>query len=136
VRQVRFVTRLPEVNDTIKKELISRLFAATLVWRGAVVRKMQGPKSGKFYRVPTTGVMYQASAPGESPAIREGLLRVSYGTDVDKEELIGFMGTDLDYGLYLERGTVHMEPRPVIEPAFMDVKDQITDLMKGPIRGN
>lgn len=133
MRQVRFETRLPKITAEIKRELVGRLFAATLVWRGAVVREMQGPKSGKFYRVPTTGVRYQASAPGESPAIREGILRASYGTDVDKEELVGFMGTDLDYGLHLERGTVHMEPRPVIEPAFMSVKDQITNLMKAPI---
>lgn len=38
-------------------------------------KKFAKSKSGKWYKVPGTGVAYQASAPGEPPAIATGHLR-------------------------------------------------------------
>jgi hypothetical protein len=46
--------------------------------RNKVLEVMRGPRSGKPYRVPSTGKFYIASAPGEAPAWRTGGLAKSF----------------------------------------------------------
>lgn len=69
--------------------------------------------TGKFYRKGKT-VWYQASAPGEPPTVKWGELKISIGYAVVREGNTTYLlvGTTEDYGVYLEVGTVNMEPRP------------------------
>lgn len=133
-KAVKFKSYLPRVEDILEEELDKRLTAATLLWVGGIRREMTGDKSGAWYPIPGTKVKYQASAPGEAPAVREGILRASYQNDVDRENWIGYVGSDLDYSLHLERGTWKMEPRPAIKPAFMKLKATITQILTEGIK--
>lgn len=42
-----------------------------------MIASMTGQKSGRIYKIPGTGRRYQASAPGQAPAVRTGFLRTS-----------------------------------------------------------
>lgn len=83
---------------------------------------MRGPKTGRRYRVPGTKREYTASAPGEAPAVRLGILRASI--------LVHFLGkkharvrTDQDNGL--ETGTRKMAARPYLRPALDKVAARV-----------
>lgn len=42
-----------------------------------MIASMTGNKSGRIYKIPGTQRRYQASAPGQAPAVRTGALRTS-----------------------------------------------------------
>jgi HK97 gp10 family phage protein len=95
--------------------------------------------SGRKYGVHT------ASSPGEPPAVDTGVLRASIMSDVQVSgnEVIGKVGpdiehieaeaeagTDVEYGLYLELGTVNMQPRPFLRPALRRNEKKIEKIFK------
>jgi Bacteriophage protein of unknown function (DUF646). len=123
--RVEFVSRLPQVKSAIRHQLVRNLEAAIRVWHGSLVRQMAGQRTGRVYRVPGTRARYTASAPGESPAVRTGVLRASYRTEVSRTALEAYLGSDLDYSLWLERGTPNMEPRPALQPALRAQRERI-----------
>jgi phage gpG-like protein len=80
---------------------------------------MTGPRSGRWYRIgktPTkqnramgqkTGRWYQASAPGEPPAIKTSRLFKSVTHRVERrlsDSWVGMVGTNVPYAPYLEFG--------------------------------
>ena len=82
--------------------------------------------------------IHWSSEPGKPPAIDMGILRASIMSEVTESagQVIGKVGpdgeyiatrvpvgTDVDYGLYLELGTSKMEPRPFLRPALL--KNQV-----------
>lgn len=74
---------------------------------------MHETKHGKKYRsLPQT-----TSAPYEAPAVQTARLQNSVQID-DSERMIRKIGTNLDYGLYLEVGTSKMTERPYLRPAL------------------
>lgn len=104
-------------------------------------QSMTGPKTGRFYRVgrisralgkqgrPFKGArtyqtakgntrvivgarVRQASAPGEAPAINTGALRNSIQSSFSNDGLTGTITVGKGYGLFLDMGTIHMDPRP------------------------
>jgi hypothetical protein len=81
---------------------------------------------GKSQRV------YTASAPGEAPASLTGALRQSVSADVDGEgsELVGRVGTKLDYGRELEFGVMNKAARPWLRPSFEKSQQKVTDILK------
>ena len=83
----------------------------------AVNAIMSPPKTGKIYR--TRGVAHQASAPGEAPANDLGRLVNSRVVTVDAAALLGTVRFATEYALALEKGTVHMAPRPFLVPALI-----------------
>lgn len=132
--RIRFVSYKDRVDRAVQDELAERLKLATILWVGQIRREMTGTKSGRWYFIPGTKVKYQASSEIETPAVRTGVLRASYGSDVDKARLIGYAGSDLDYSLWLERGTRRMSPRPVIEKALRKIADEVTAILTGEIK--
>lgn len=83
----KFVTQA--VAD-IKQQVKSRSFRAAVKMRNAANDVLSGSRSGRIYRVPGSKAEYQASAPGEPPAVRTGHFRGSwaervYAEDADKE---------------------------------------------------
>jgi hypothetical protein len=104
------------------------ILAAAIEWHDGIVRiKLTGPRSGRFYRVPGTNVNYQASAPGESPASRLGVLRQNYRFMVERRgtRTDGVVGSPTPYSVHLEKGTSRMAPRPHIKPAFNAKRSEI-----------
>lgn len=84
----------------------------------AAKRLLSTPGTGRVYR--RRSVLHQASAPGQPPAVDTGYLRASVDHKVgtDAEGLYADIGTEVDYGLYLEQGTRYMQPRPWLKPAL------------------
>ena len=58
------------------------------------------------------------SLPGRPPAPRSGRLAESVDTDIAADGLSATVGSDLDYGRYLEFGTRRMPARSWLLPAF------------------
>lgn len=79
----KFITQA--VAD-IKQQVKSRSYRAAMKIRNASNDVLSGDRSGKIYRVPGSRAEYQASAPGESPAVRTGHFRGSWAERVYAEE--------------------------------------------------
>lgn len=124
-RSERVIRIIGEVHE-------ERLLEATMEWHAGVVEDMLvGNRYGREYRIPGTNRTYRASRPGEPPATATGRLRSSYqfriaggGTD-----LVGEVGSPLDYAVYLENGTRRMEPRPHLLPAYYSRESRIKDIL-------
>ena len=88
--------------------------------RGDAIKSIQrGTKSGRIYnRGPGSNLSptHQASAPGQAPATDTGALVSSI--QVSQQGLNGQVGTKLEYGFFLEYGTLFMAERPFLRPAL------------------
>lgn len=98
----------------------SKLQSAGMLMVAKTAEKLSGQRSGRRYRVPGTGTIYQASAPGESPAVRTGDLRqrISYKIDVSNREIVVKVGSPHNYAVHLEYGTRKMLSRPFLKPTY------------------
>lgn len=76
------------------------------------------------------GAAYQASAPGEPPAVRTGVLRNSFFLTVEKAKrgFVAVIKTTVTYANDLESGTERVRPRPFIEPALQKALPEIRKL--------
>lgn len=87
------------------------------------------PKSGRVYARPDAGrdrlgrfarvgsVVHVASAPGQAPAHDTGALERSIHARHEGEDR-WVVAVDSPIGVYLERGTRHIAPRPYMRPAY------------------
>lgn len=86
-----------------------------------------------------------ASRPGEPPAIDTGILRASImsevkqhglsidgrvGPDVEHIAAKAPIGTNVEYGLYLELGTSKMEPRPFLRSALIRTSKKVVKIFR------
>ena len=121
----------------IEREVAQRTYRASNELRNALIYTMRGTRSGGVYRVPGTGALYHASAPGEVPAVRTGIFRNTWGTNVhverDGKDYIAVasiesheMAGGKPLGERLENGIGRMKPRPykqkVIDRALPKIK--------------
>ena len=97
-----FVSFLPAVTVAIEATGARAIRATADIGRNQTVENLSGGRSGPTYRVPGTSVMYTASAPGEFPAVQTGRLKGSVRILPSGGDLL--IGTDVEYGLYLEKG--------------------------------
>lgn len=125
---VQYNYRGREVEEQIRRGVRANLTAAAIIWHGAVIQELTGPRSGRMYQIPGTAQKYTASAPGEPPASRTGDLRTSYRFQVQDE--YAEIGSPLDYAPMLEYGTRKMAPRPHLMPAFQKARAQIIDALE------
>lgn len=78
------------------------------------------------------------SAPGEAPAVDTGRLRASITHRVEKEsgEVVGYVGTNVEYAPWLEFGTTRMKARPFMMPAIERnrewIRNKLTAVVKDP----
>lgn len=89
------------------------------------------PKSGNLYRR-NNGQYYVASAPGEAPAIKEGLLDKSIRTSAKRQsgQIIGTVQVNAPYAALLEGGGGFVAPRPFLRPAFEKVRRRFPTTLK------
>ena len=121
----------------------ARLVAAALLVEGDAKRSMAEPKSGAIYVKPNTRAAYQASAPGEAPAVRTTALKTSITHEEPFRRFLTwhcFVGPDTgrlpgeenkSYPMYLELGTRKMKPRPYLRPALDRNRGKIKALFLG-----
>lgn len=110
----------------LMKQAHQKAFLAGQRVRTHILEQMAKPKTGRWYIVPGTRVKYQASAPGEYPAIRTGQLRSS----IRVADIVGanfvrvLVGTYTRHGARLELGL-----RPWLRRAFYEMKGEIQKIM-------
>ena len=130
----------------VQKEVSQRAYRASNELRNAVLYVPRGQRSGKKYRVPGTRRKYTASAPGESPAVRTGVFRLSWGTHVHVEK----NGTHFRavsaieskeraggrlLGEMLENGTGRIAPRPYKQKVIDRALPKIKAIYQKPYQG-
>lgn len=79
-----------------------------------------------------SGVHYKGlepSAPGEAPKKLVGFLQRSIAHAMSADRQQAFVGTNLEYGLFLEIGTSKMAARPYLRPTLDKLKDEITRII-------
>lgn len=111
-----------EICTKIRHEMEHRAYVAANELRNAELEVNRGQRGGRIYGVPGTKKKYQASAPGQPPAVRTGAFRMSwqpqayvmFGSYISRIESDLQVGTKRSYTLgdLLEHGTTKMAPRP------------------------
>ena len=100
------------------------LNASAQIVRTATIDLIQrSPKTGLTYKRRT--VTHKASAPGEPPATDTGFLVSQIFAKVDVARLVADVESRAPYSKFLEFGTVNMEARPFLMPAFEQSKPRI-----------
>lgn len=130
----------------LQKEVAQRAYRASNELRNASHYVLRGRRGGRIYKVPNTGRSYRASAPGESPAARTGIFRLSWGTRVHVEKQgVHFRAVSAIeskervggrlLGEMLERGTGKMAPRPYKQQVIARAMPKIKEIYKKPYKG-
>ena len=60
-----------------------------------------------------------------------GRLRNSITNAIDTEENAVYIGTNVEYGPYVELGTSRRQPHPYLKPAAADHADEYRSILKG-----
>lgn len=113
------IINLPAFDATVSRQAKNVMEDTLFDLRAIMIEEFGGEKTGRIYRRPSGP--YQASAPGEPPAIRTGnLLRSISEPQVIKSgnSVVGRLVIAAPYAWDLERGTGRIAPRPFIKPAI------------------
>jgi len=65
---------------------------------------------------------------GPLKAIDTGTLLRSLTYEIDENNLLGRVGTNLEYALFVFLGTLKMAPRPILQQALINMRPQIQRL--------
>jgi HK97 gp10 family phage protein len=78
------------------------------------------------------GPSNEVSEPGDPPKIKTGRLRASITHRIVYEDaqVVGEVGTNVEYGIYLEYGTSKMAPRPFLGPALDENAEEINEAIE------
>ena len=123
---------LGKVGEEVIEDTITDLVMDTHA--NAVDGIQRGPKTGHIYRRGT--VTHQASAPGQYPASDTGRLASNVRFELPSGgNMTGRVGTNIQYGAYLEFGTSRMEARPWLLPSFEKAKANVEKELKAKLEG-
>lgn len=127
-----------QLCSNIRLQMESRSYAAANELRNAELLVLRGQRGGRKYRVPGTKRYYQASAPGQPPAVRTGAFRLSwrpkasvvFGSYISRIESDLQVGSRRRYvlGELLEKGTVKMSPRPYQDKILKKAEPEIVKI--------
>ena len=133
---------LGQITDQIRHEMERRTFLAANELRNASLDVLRGQRNGRRYRVPGTKTYYTASAPGEPPAVRTGMFRLSWqpNTRIEGDLYVSSaeskiqVGTQRKYllGQLLEEGTERMAPRPYQDRILEQAEGKIVRIYSEP----
>lgn len=126
------------IVDQITKQAVSRGFVAANKLKKASLLVLYGQRSGRIYKRPYSSSTYTASAPGEPPARRTGIFRMSWQPQVKSSKagktvnIRPAIWTDVKYAPTLQDGTKKMAPRPFQEPIIERAKNEIIAIYSQP----
>lgn len=83
--------------------------------RNSAINVLRGQRHGRRYKKPFGKTYYTASAPGEPPAVRTGMLRMSWGLKAEGNgdgTYTAGIYSDVPYARTLEDGSGRAAPRP------------------------
>jgi len=128
--KIDITNNIPEVQRKISDVAKNRMMEAVNTVRNTTVETLSGSRTGRQYYVPGTQKLYTASAPGEPPAVATGRLRQSIKSSIETEDdnLVGYVGTDMEYGKELEYGRHNMAPRPWLRPSFERSEQEVINI--------
>lgn len=108
---------LRKYGQNMSKELHDAVQITAQLIRSDAVRSIQSRSGGGItYEKYNPRRTHVASAPGEAPNTDTG--RLVGSVRVDQQEHFADVGTDLQYGKFLEFGTIKMDARPYLNPAM------------------
>lgn len=126
-RGVQIEWRGKEVEHDVLQEVSRRLDKAAIIVENSAKQSMTEAKSGM-----AMGKFTRRSAPGEAPASQHGDAGLLGSITHDApSELVRRVGTNLNYGRWLEEGTTKMAARPWLEVALTRETGKIRDLFRG-----
>jgi hypothetical protein len=130
----------------VEAEVSSRAYRASNELRNSALYVLRGQRSGRRYKLPFTNKTWQASAPGEPPAVRTGVFRLSWGTHVHVEKsgvhfkAVSAIESNVKVGRHLlgeilENGTPKMAVRPYKQAVINRALPKIKALYQKPYKG-
>jgi len=126
--EVQFNSALNQFADTLNRQMKNRMTRACQKVQGKAVDLIRNPSSGgRTYK--RGGVTHMASPPGAPPNADTGQLMKSIAYQVSGDGTEGVIGTPLTYGLLLEMGTSRMAPRPWLQPALDQSRDEVKKIL-------
>ena len=134
---------IEETVDSIRQQVEARSYEAANELRNSALLVLRGQRSGRRYLVPGKKVHYTASAPGEPPAMRTGLFRISWHPTALKQGDTYISRIESDrrtakgkylLGEILEDGTPggRVAPRPHHERILKDAEPKIEKIYSEP----
>ena len=126
------------IVEKITKQAISRGTRAANELRNASLQVLRGQRSGRIYRRPHSSSTYTVSAPGEPPANRSGVLRLSWKPQAKSSKsgktvsIRPAIWTDVKYAPTLQEGTKKMASRPFEEPIIEHAEGKIIAIYSQP----
>lgn len=142
--------KLDEVVERVNRQVVSRAARAVNEVRNAELEILNGQRGGRRYVSPfaTTRdkngkrrkkvAMYTASAPGEPPARRTGMLRLNWNSRIETGRGAGgaFVSAAYEsqekYAAYLEYGTRRMAARPFHDRIVAKARPEVVRIFKEP----
>lgn len=141
-------------REKVAAEMIARgkkaLIRGGLLIEGDAKRSMKQGRYRLYHKGKHRTIEHWSSFPGRPPAVDTGRLRDSITTNwtqsgrsiaptgpraeltdgvyqppAEPQRFTVVVGTNVEYGKFLELGTRHIAPRPWLRPAFEKVKSQI-----------
>jgi HK97 gp10 family phage protein len=120
--------RLRRLDEAVRRAVVKAVNkGAVMVHKDAVESVQHGPKTGAIYT--HDGIAHQASAPGEAPATDTGELVSSMTFEVDDDGFGASIVAKSPHAAPLEFGTVDMDARPFMGPAFEKNREAIQELV-------
>lgn len=134
---------IEDVVESIRQQVEARSYDAANELRNSSLEILRGQRNGRRYRVPGKKTYYTASAPGEPPAMRTGLFRLSWQPTALKEGDTYISRVESDrrtdkgkflLGEILEDGTPggQMAPRPYQEKILKHAEPKIVRIYSAP----
>lgn len=122
------VKSIMERSETMPAAINNELLLGVMEIHGTAVKSIaqhKGSQSQTRYN-PTREVT--VSPPGSPPNSDTGRLMqsIAYVVKEPQKGLEASVGTNLEYGVHLEFGTLNMAPRPWLYPAYEKHRDRIT----------
>lgn len=134
-------TTVEQMSARLRHELSRRSYLAANELRNAALDVLRGQRGGRRYRVPGTQRYYSASSPGEPPAARTGIFRLSWQprayvegdtfvSAIESKIRVGKKGYLL--GQLLEDGTTRMAARPHHDRILEKAENNIVTIYGNP----
>ena len=134
---------IEQAVQSIRQQVESRSHKAANEIRNSALEILRGQRGGRRYRVPGKRTYYTASAPGEPPASRTGLFRISWQPTALQEGNTYISRVESDrrtskgkfiLGEILENGTPggQMAPRPYQDKILEHAEPKIFRIYSAP----
>ncbi len=115
----------------LEKNLAGNLEKAAVYLKGKVKEAVNRSQTYERYKG-QSGVYYHGLDPshaGESPKKITGFLQRSIAHAMSGDKKQAFVGTNLDYGKFLELGTSKMQARPFLRSTLLRERDKIARII-------